>query len=224
MNIRENDFDSLRRRMVIDQLSGRDIKDKKVLDVFEKIPRHEFISPKFYKDAYSDFPLPIENGQTISQPYIVALMVQLLDIAESDTVLEVGTGSGYETAILAELAGRVFSIERLKDLTEKAGKVLKEMGYQNITLKTGDGTTGWKESAPFDKIVVTAAAEKIPEPLIEQLNSPGRLVIPVGPRISQKLFLIEKTVKGDVVKKEICDCSFVPLIGKHGWTTLHIVQ
>src|SRR3989338_6282387 len=167
MNIRENDFGQMRHRMVIDQLLNRDVKNPKVLDVFEKVPRHKFISLRFHKDAYGDFPLPIENGQTISQPYIVALMVQLLDITKTDDVLEIGTGSGYETAILAELAGRVFSIERWEDLTEKAGKVLKEMGYKNIALKTGDGTIGWEEFAPFDKIVVTAGAETVPEPLIE---------------------------------------------------------
>lgn len=217
MNIRENDFGEMRRRMVIDQLSGRDIKDKLVLDIFEKVPRHKFTDPKFYKDAYSDFPLPIENEQTISQPYIVALMAQLLDIKKSDRVLEIGTGSGYQAAILSELADQVFSVERVKNLTEKAGAVLEELGYKNIMLKTGDGTMGWEEFAPFDKIVVSASAEFVPEPLIKQLKSPGKLVMPVGPRISQKLLIIEKTAKGDVLEKEICGCVFVPLIGKCGW-------
>ncbi|MDP2912117.1 MAG: protein-L-isoaspartate O-methyltransferase [Candidatus Omnitrophota bacterium] len=151
MNIPENDFVNMRRKMVIDQLSGRDIKDRKVLDVFEKVPRHRFIDQKFCKDAYADYPLPIDNGQTISQPYMVALMVQILDIKNTDKVLEIGTGSGYETAILAELAKEVFSVERFKGLTEKAGSVLKEMGYGNIMLKTGDGTEGWQEFAPFNR-------------------------------------------------------------------------
>lgn len=204
--------------MVVNQLSGRDIKDKKVLSVFEKVPRHKFANPKFYKDAYGDFPLPIGDGQTISQPYIVALMVQILDIKESDSVLEIGTGSGYQTAILAELAGRVFSIERIENLTENAGAVLKKMGYKNITLKTGDGTAGWQEFSPFDKIIISAGAESVPAPLVEQLKSPGKLAIPVGPRISQELLLIEKTDKGDILKKDICACTFVPLIGKYGWT------
>ncbi len=217
MNIRENDFGEMRRRMVIDQLSGRDIKDKLVLDIFEKVPRHKFTDPKFYKDAYSDFPLPIENEQTISQPYIVALMAQLLDIKKSDRILEIGTGSGYQAAILAELANQVFSVERLKNLTEKARAVLEEMGYKNITLNIGDGTMGWEEFAPFDKIVVSASAEFAPEPLMKQLKSPGKLVMPVGPRISQRLLVIEKTAKGEVLEKEICGCVFVPLIGKYGW-------
>ncbi len=217
MNIRENDFGEMRRKMVIDQLSGRDIKDKLVLDIFGKVPRHKFTDPKFYKDAYSDFPLPIENEQTISQPYIVALMAQLLDIKKSDRILEIGTGSGYQAAILAELANQVFSVERLKNLTEKARAVLEEMGYKNIMLNTGDGTIGWEEFAPFDKIVVSASAEFVPEPLIKQLKSPGKLVMPVGPRISQKLLVIEKTAKGEVLEKEICGCVFVPLIGKYGW-------
>lgn len=217
MNIRENDFAEMRRKMVIGQLLGRDIKDKNVLYVFEKVHRHRFVDPRFYRDAYADFPLPIENGQTISQPYIVALMAQLLDIKKSDRVLEIGTGSGYQTAILAELADQVFSVERLKNLAENSSAILEEMGYKNITLKTGDGTTGWEEFAPFDKIVVTAGSEKVPEPLMEQLNSPGKLVIPVGPRISQRLLLLEKTAKGDMLEKEICDCAFVSLIGKYAW-------
>ena len=216
MNIPENDLSDMRRKMVIDQLSGRDIKDRRVLDVFEEVPRHRFVGQKFYKDAYADHPLPIDNGQTVSQPYMVALMVQLLDIKNTDIVLEIGTGSGYETAILAELAKEVFSVERFKNLTESSGIVLKEMGYANIRLKTGDGTIGWAEFAPFDKIVVTAAGETVPEPLIEQLNSPGKLVMPVGSKFSQKLLFLEKTTEGKVLKKEICDCTFVPLIGKHG--------
>nr|MBU1327951.1 protein-L-isoaspartate(D-aspartate) O-methyltransferase [Candidatus Omnitrophota bacterium] len=217
MNILENDFGEMRRKMVIDQLSGRDIKDKLVLDIFEKVPRHKFTDPKFYKDAYGDFPLPIEDEQTVSQPYIVALMAQLLDIKKSDRILEIGTGSGYQAAILAELANQVFSVERLKNLTEKARAVLEEMGYKNITFNIGDGTMGWEEFAPFDKIVVSASAEFVPGPLMKQLKSPGKLVMPVGPRISQKLLVIEKTAKGEVLEKEICGCVFVPLIGKYGW-------
>jgi protein-L-isoaspartate(D-aspartate) O-methyltransferase len=217
MNIRGNDFAELRRDMVIGQLLGRDIKDKNILDVFGRVPRHRFIDPKFYKDAYADFPLSIGSGQTISQPYMVALMAQLLDIKKSDRILEIGTGSGYQTAILAELANQVFSVERLKNLTENSSAILEEMGHKNIMLKTDDGTMGWKGFAPFDKIVVTAGGENVPEPLLEQLKSPGRLVMPVGPRISQKLLLLEKTDKGDILEKEICSCVFVPLIGKYGW-------
>ena len=215
--MRGNDFTELRREMVTGQLLGRDIKDKNILDVFGKVPRHRFIDPKFYKDAYADFPLSIGNGQTISQPYMVALMAQLADIKKSDKILEIGSGSGYQTAILAELANQVFSVERLKNLTENSSAILEELGYKNITLKTDDGTMGWKGFAPFDKIVVTAGGENVPEPLLEQLRSPGRLVMPVGPRISQKLLLVEKTCKGAILEKEICSCVFVPLIGKYGW-------
>jgi len=216
MNIRENDFKEKRQVMVMIQLSGRDIKDRKVLDAFGKVPRHKFVGSKFYEDAYSDFPLPIGNGQTISQPYIVALMIQLLDIASSDKVLEIGTGSGYQTAILAELANQVFSIERIKRLTEKSTEFLKELGYENIRFKTDDGTLGWEELAPFDKIIVSASAESVPEPLIKQLKSPGKLVMPVGPKFNQALLLLEKTVGGDVIEKNVCSCTFVPLIGKYG--------
>lgn len=215
--MRESDFDQMRRRMVCDQLLGRDIRDKKVLDVFEKVPRHRFVGHKFYKNAYSDFPLPIEDGQTISQPYIVALMVQLLDIKKSDSVLEIGAGSGYQAAILAELAAQVFSVERFENLTEKAKAVLEDMGYGNIKIKTADGTMGWEEFAPFDKIIISASADKVPGPLIEQLKSPGRLVMPVGPRINQALLLLEKTDKGEILEKNICGCVFVPLIGRYGW-------
>ena len=214
--MRENDFDQMRLRMVREQLAGRDIKDKNVLAAFEKVPRQRFVEHKFYKSAYSDFPLPIEDGQTISQPYIVALMVQLLDIKKSDSVLEIGTGSGYQVAILAELAAQVLSVERFGNLMEKAKMVLEDMGYENINLKTGDGTMGWKDFAPFDKIVIAASAENIPEPLIEQLKSPGRLVMPVGSKSSQTLLLLEKTAKGDILKKEVCGCTFVPLIGRYG--------
>lgn len=203
--------------MVLDQLSGRGIKDRSVLSIFEKVPRHKFIDPRFYKDAYSDFPLAIGDGQTISQPYMVAIMAQSLDIKKSDRVLEIGAGSGYQTAILAELADQVFSIERVKNLTEKATAVLTEMGYKNIILKTGDGTMGWEEFAPFDKIIVSASAESVPEPLVRQLKPPGKLVMPVGPRSSQALLLLEKTAKGDVAERNICACTFVPLIGKYGW-------
>jgi protein-L-isoaspartate(D-aspartate) O-methyltransferase len=214
--MREDDFAQMRQRMVREQLMGRDIKDANVLDAFGKVPRQRFVEHKFYKNAYSDFPLPIENGQTISQPYIVALMAQLLDIKKSDRVLEIGIGSGYQTAILAELAYQVFSVERFGNLTEKAMAVLEDMGYENINLKTGDGTMGWKDFAPFDKIVVAASAEKIPEPLIEQLKSPGRIVMPVGSSSSQTLLLLEKTARGEIIEKNICGCTFVPLIGRYG--------
>jgi protein-L-isoaspartate(D-aspartate) O-methyltransferase len=217
MNPSVEDFEYLRERMIRDQLLSRGIKDEKILDAFRKVSRHRFVDPALRQDAYSDFPLSIGNGQTISQPYIVALMVQLLEIKRSDNVLEIGTGSGYETAILAELADKVFSIERIDILANKARRVLEELGYKGIIIKVGDGTLGWQEFAPFDKIVVTASAEKVPAPLLEQIKEGGRLVIPVGPRFTQTLMLLEKTGKGYITEKGICGCTFVPLIGRYGW-------
>ncbi len=214
----EEDLEYLRQRMVKEQLLGRDIKDKKVLDVFRKIPRHRFVDPAMSQDAYGDFPLSIGRAQTISQPYIVALMVQLLDIAKGDKVLEIGTGSGYETAILAELGGDVYSIERIELLATKAKKVLEELGYKNIHIKTGDGTLGWQEFVPFDKIVITASSADPPGPLLEQLSAGGRMVMPVGSRFTQKLILFEKNKQGNFFRRDICGCVFVPLIGKYGWS------
>lgn len=213
----EDSFEYLRQKMVEEQLMGRDITDRKVLDVFRRVPRHKFVDAKIYKDAYNDFPLPIGKGQTISQPYIVALMVQLLDIQKDDKVLEIGTGSGYETAILAELAGKVFSVERIEVLAKDAEKILDEMGYDNIQIKRGDGTLGWQDFAPFNKIVVTASAEKAPEPLLQQLDKNGKMVMPVGPRFTQGLLVLEKDSIGSVTQKYICGCTFVPLIGEYGW-------
>jgi len=218
MSFREADFEYLRQRMVKEQLAGRDIKDKKVLDVFRKIPRHKFVDPAMAQEAYGDFPLSIGTGQTISQPYIVALMVQLLDILKTDRVLEIGTGSGYETAILAELGKEVFSVERIKALTAKAEKVLEDFDYKNIHIKTDDGTLGWQELAPFDKIIVTASAPRVPGPLLNQLSSGGKMTIPVGSRITQRLMLLEKDKQQDrVIENDICGCVFVPLIGEYGW-------
>lgn len=213
----EDDFEYLRHKMVKEQLFGRDIKDEKVIAVFEKLLRHKFVDPSMQNDAYADFPLPIGNGQTISQPYMVALMVQLLDLKDDDRILEIGTGSGYETAILAELSGEVFSIERIGPLASKAVKVLDELEYKNIRIKIGDGSLGWEEFSPFHKIVVTASAMEAPKPLIEQLAQPGKLVMPVGPRFTQTLIVLEKSFRGDVTEKAITGCMFVPLIGKYGW-------
>jgi len=213
----EDVFEGLRQKMVREQLEGRDIKDKKVLDVFRKVARHIFVDPGSRKNAYGDFPLSIGSAQTISQPYIVALMVQLLDAAKTDKILEIGTGSGYETAILAELGGSIFSVERVEALAAAAKGILEKEGYKNIYIKVGDGTLGWQEFAPFDKIVVTAGFLDIPRLLLDQLSEGGRLVMPVGSRFSQRLMLIEKKKNSDIVRKDICGCVFVPLIGKHGW-------
>lgn len=204
--------------MVKNQLMGRDIKDKKILDVFDRVQRHRFIDPTMYDEAYGDFPVSIGKGQTISQPYMVAFMVQLLNVAESDRVLEIGTGSGYETAILAELAKEVFSVERIGALADKAKQALEDFDYNNIHIKVDDGTLGWQEFSPFNKIIVTASSLNIPSPLVDQLLKGGSMVIPVGSRFTQCLILLEKSEQGRVTEKDVCGCVFVPLIGKYGWS------
>lgn len=204
--------------MVKNQLMGRDIKDKKILDVFDRVQRHRFIDPTMYDEAYGDFPVSIGKGQTISQPYMVAFMVQLLNVAESDRVLEIGTGSGYETAILAELAREVFSVERIGALADKAKQALEDFGYNNIHIKVDDGTLGWQEFSPFNKIIVTASSLNIPSPLVDQLLKGGSMVMPVGSRFTQRLILLEKSEQGRVTERDVCGCVFVPLIGKYGWS------
>lgn len=210
------DYVALRKRMVAEQLVPRGISDKRVLDAFLKVERHKFISEEARGNAYADFPVPIGEGQTISQPYIVALMTQSLDLSGEEKVLEIGTGSGYQAAILAELAKEVYSIERFEGLGKKAEAVLKASGYANIKIKVGDGTLGWPESAPFDRIIVTAASPRIPLPLVEQLTDPGRLILPLGEAFRQVLTMVEKK-KGMIESVEVCGCVFVPLVGKYGW-------
>jgi len=208
------DFQTLRLRMVEEQLKRRDIQDEKVLSAFLKVPRHEFVPEDFRKSAYADYPLPIGQEQTISQPYIVALMTQLLKLTGAEKILEIGTGSGYQTAILAELAEEVCSIERFPDLAMNAKNVLAKLDYANIKIKTGDGTLGWPESAPFDRIIVTAASLAIPQPLIKQLKNQGILVIPLGEAYAQVLTVARKN--NDIIDLErICGCVFVPLVGKY---------
>ncbi len=211
------DFARLRKEMVQEQLLGRGIKDPRVIEAFLKVPRERFVPKRLQMYAYDDGPLSIGYGQTISQPYMVALMTELLDVDKRDKVLEIGTGSGYQTAILAELAGEVYSVERIPELAERAREVLQDLGYANVRIRVGDGTLGWDTYAPYDKIIVTAGAPKVPAPLIEQLASGGRMVIPVGPRYHQILKVLEKTWDGDVVEKEDIPCIFVPLIGAEGW-------
>lgn len=217
MNPSGEDFEYLREKMVREQLLARDIKDKSILEVFGKIQRHRFVDLKMCRDAYGDFPLSIGKGQTISQPYIVALMVQLLELKKHDRVLEIGTGSGYETSVLAELSDKVYSVERIDTLAENAKKVLGELGYGNVFIKVGDGTLGWQEFAPFDKIVVTASSMDVPAPLLDQLSQAGKMVMPVGPRYTQRLMVLEKSKKGLVSRRDVCGCVFVPLIGRYGW-------
>lgn len=211
------DYEILRKRMIQEQLIPRGIKNPTVLNVFSKIERHKFIPESLRNGAYADFPLSIGEGQTISQPYIVALMTECLDLTGKEKVLEIGTGSGYQTAILAELAGEVYSIERFEVLTERAQTLLSELGYKNIKIKVGDGTLGWEEAAPFDRIIITAASPKIPLPLIEQLADSGKLILPLGESLAQVLTLVEKK-EGKLKSMDICGCVFVPLVGKHGWS------
>lgn len=201
--------------MVEKQLIARGIKNKRVLDAFRKVERHRFLNEEHLASAYEDFPLPIGEGQTISQPYIVAIMTQYLDLSGGEKVLEIGTGSGYQTAILAELAKEVLSIERLEKLSLHAADTLTAMGYKNIRFSIGDGTLGWKEEAPFDRIIITAASPCIPLPLTEQLKESGKLILPIGQQMSQMLTLVEKKAN-KLESTYICGCVFVPLIGKFG--------
>jgi protein-L-isoaspartate(D-aspartate) O-methyltransferase len=205
-----------RRRMVDEQLARRDIRSGEVLRVMKEIPRHRFVPPEQAWLAYADQPLPIGFQQTISQPYIVALMTQLLQLAGGERVLEVGTGSGYQAAILARLAGTVYTIERITALAERARAVLSELNLKNVQVVEGDGSLGLPERAPFDAIVVTAAAPRVPEALKEQLSEGGRLVLPVGDRGGQ---MLERwTRKGERVDREtVAPVAFVPLVGKGGW-------
>jgi protein-L-isoaspartate(D-aspartate) O-methyltransferase len=212
----EDTFAAARNHMVDSQLIPRGIFDPRVLAAMRKVPRHRFIPPSLWDQAYNDYPLPIGEDQTISQPYIVALMTEILEIKGPARVLEIGTGSGYQAAILAELAAQVFSIDRMAYLSATAQKVLDALGYKNIHLKVGDGTLGWPEECPFDAILVTAGSPQVPRPLTEQLALDGRLVIPVGDRFSQTLTLVRKTKDG-LNYEYHGGCRFVRLIGQHGW-------
>ena len=210
----ETRFIKARERMIIKDLVGRDIKDPKVLDAMRQVKRHLFVDRHLQKAAYSDHPLPIEEGQTISQPYIVALMTQILNVSPGEKVLEIGTGSGYQAAVLAKLTDNVFSIEIKKRLHEKATERLANLKYNKIKLKYGDGYFGWREHAPFDAIIITAAANHIPPPLIKQLKTGGRLILPLGSTtLYQTLTLINKKEKGLNVR-HISGVVFVPMVGK----------
>ncbi|MCP4666820.1 MAG: protein-L-isoaspartate(D-aspartate) O-methyltransferase [Deltaproteobacteria bacterium] len=210
------DYHLARERMVKNQLIPRGIKNPLVLKAMGKVPRHLFIEEALVGEAYNDHPLPIGHKQTISQPYIVALMTEALELTGKEDVFEIGTGSGYQTAILAELSKRVYTIERVRPLMVQARGALARLGYNNILFKAFDGTLGWKEYEPFDAIVVTAGAPKVPQPLKEQLSEGGRLVIPVGNRFSQELIKITRK-KRSFVQENLGGCRFVDLIGVHGW-------
>ena len=202
--------------MVDIQLVGRGIHDPRVLAAMRKVPRHVFVDEALSDQAYNDHPLPISERQTISQPYIVALMTEALNLQGTEKVLEIGTGSGYQTAILAELANRVYSIERILSLSQRARQVLQDLGYRNVALKVGDGTLGWPEESPFDAILVSAGAPQVPQPLVDQMAVGARLVIPVGDHLSQELVLLERTPEG-IRKHDLGGCRFVDLIGKCAW-------
>lgn len=209
-------YSDARKKMVEDQLVRRGIENQTVLEAMRKIKRHLFVNEKERDRSYDDTPLSIPCSQTISQPYMVALMTELIEPDENKTVLEIGTGSGYQTAILAETCKKVYSIERHQELAEQAENILKKLGYRNVEIKTDDGTVGWKEKAPYDAIIVTAGAPEVPDILVEQLIDRGIIVIPVGTHYRQNLELVQK--RGDsYIKKTICGCIFVPLIGRGGW-------
>jgi len=202
--------------MVEEQIISRGIRDSEVIEAMKKVPRHLFVEEALQSQGYSDHPLPIGEKQTISQPYMVALMTEALQLTGKEKVLEIGAGSGYQTAILAELGEKVFSIERIRSLAIRARKLLYELGYFNVEIKIFDGTYGWVEEGPFDAIIVTAGAPDIPQPLIDQLTIGGRLVIPVGDAFVQDLIRVTKTGEG-IKREDLGGCRFVKLIGRYGW-------
>jgi len=205
-----------RARMVEVQLRSRGIRDERVLAVMGKVPRERFIAPEYVWEAYADGPIPIGAGQTVSQPYMVAAMVEALEVQSSDQVLEVGTGTGYEAAVLAELASKVWTIERHAELADKARRILLELGYGNVHVICGDGSLGLPQQAPFNKILVAAGAPQAPPSLIAQLAEGGRMAVPVGNRADQQLQIVRK-IGGEIVTSLHVLCCFVPLIGSEGW-------
>lgn len=210
------DFAVARKRMIQEQLIARGIQEGRLLEVMERIPRHEFVEPGLASQAYEDRPLNIGLKQTISQPYMVAFMTESLNLTGGERVLEIGTGSGYQTAVLCELVKRVYSIERMKELSNRARRTLYRLGYINFDLRIGDGTIGWPEEAPFDRILVTASTPSVPPPYLEQLKKGGSLLIPVGNESDQELIRITKREKG-FQEEKLIGCRFVKLCGQYGW-------
>ena len=202
--------------MVEEQLLERGIKDFRLMEVMSRVPRHVFVEESLQHRAYGDTPLPIGENQTISQPFVVAKMTEALRLKGEERVLEIGTGSGYQTAVLAELTAQVFTVERICSISQKTRKLMERLEYENVVYKVFDGTYGWKDQSPFDAILVTAFTPEIPDALINQLKDHGRLVCPVGADDKQKLVLLTKS-KDRVTRRNIGDCRFVPLIGKYGW-------
>jgi protein-L-isoaspartate(D-aspartate) O-methyltransferase len=212
-----NDYAVLRERMVRDLIAARGVKDLRVLAAMRQVPRHLFVREHLRSQAYGDHALPLGSAQTISQPYIVARMTELLELQPHHSVLEIGTGSGYQTALLALLARRVYSLERVPELAQQAIPRMRQMGLENVKIQVFDGTVGWSEWAPYDRILVAAGAPKVPDPLLEQLAPGGSLLIPEGQRQSQRLVLYRKSARGELRRKEGEDVAFVPLVGRHGW-------
>mgnify|MGYP006287410049 FL=1 len=215
-NKERNKYERQREEMVKRQIEARGINDSGVLAAMRNVPRHRFVSEALRDQAYGDFPLPIGDQQTISQPYIVAEMTQALQLGAEDRVLEIGTGSGYQAAVLAEIAYRVYTIERIHSLLIRARRIFDELHYHNIITRLGDGTKGWPEEAPYDGIIITAGAPRIPDALIAQLAPGGRMIVPVGDQHSQELVKVFKDEKG-IHRTNLGGCRFVKLIGEHGW-------
>jgi len=211
------DCGHLIKQMVEKQIIERGIKNQRVLSVFLSIPRHKFVAPELMRCAYEDCPLSIGSGQTISQPYMVALMTELLQVTEKMKVLEIGAGSGYQSAILGALAAEVYSLERIEVLAKTAAVTLSSLGIENVHIKIADGSVGFKERQPFDAIMVTAGAPRVSQALLDQLAEGGRLVIPVGNRFSQELMCLQKK-DGKILETRSCSCIFVPLLGQQGWS------
>lgn len=205
---------SSRRAMIRNDIGGRGIKDRKVLEAMEKVPRHLFVPEKLRQKAYADHPLPIGEGQTISQPYVVALMTEALQVKKDDRILEIGTGSGYQAAVLAVLAKEVFSIEIRESLARSATKLLRDIGYLNVKVKHADGYFGWEEYAPFDAIIITAAANHIPPPLIRQLKEGGTLILPLGSTVYYQTLTIARKKKGELELEQMGPVAFVPMTGE----------
>lgn len=210
-------FEKQRLRMVETQIVARGVTDPRVIEAMKRVPRHLFTDEALRSRAYDDCPLPIGERQTISQPYMVALMSEALELAGTEAVLEVGTGSGYQTAVLAQLARQVFSIERLAIFVERARKIFESLDIRNVVLKAGDGSRGWRSKAPFDAILVTAGSPRVPQPLLDQLLPGGRLVVPVGDRSGQALLRVRKAADGGISTEELVACRFVDLQGAFGW-------
>ncbi len=212
-----NQYQSKRQLMVDTQIIRRGIKDRRVINAMLKVPRHLFVDEALWPEAYEDHPLPIGEKQTISQPYIVALMSELLGLTGKEKVLEIGTGSGYQCAVLAELADQVFTVERIPSIAKRARKIFDQLKYSNVIIHIGDGTLGWKEHSPYDGIIVTAAAPGPPAALLEQLAMRGRLIIPIGDEFTQDLVVFTREEKNNYTEENYGSCRFVKLIGEQGW-------